>query len=167
MYVFVVNHLNNWPFEIPGTTAVAASKYLTDPIYSVDPGLRVINLCRAGRYQGRGYYVSLLGEARGHQPMPSVQTLEDVRLPAIVARLDADLSVDFQRAFVNVDSQMFELSGYFGRDPAGAHDALASSMFAALGAPLFRAVFERRSDGWKLMSLKLVSPLEVPSQHRA
>ncbi len=167
MHLFVVNHPNNWPFDIPGTTAVAASKYLTDTIYTVDPGLRVINLCRAGRYQGNGYYVSLLAEARGHEPLPSVRTLEDVRLPAIVARIDADLSEDLQREFADVDSPMFELSGYFGRDPTGAHDSLASTIFTSIGAPLFRAVFERRPDGWRLASLKLISPLEVPSQHRA
>jgi glutathione synthase/RimK-type ligase-like ATP-grasp enzyme len=166
MYIFVVNHLNNWPFDIPGTTAVAASKYLTDPIYSVDPGLRVINLCRGGRYQGHGYYVSLLAEARGHHPQPSVRALEDVRLPAIVERIDADLSSDLQREFEDVESQVFELSGYFGRDPAGAHDSLAATIFASIGAPLFRAVFEHRAEGWKLASLKLISPLEVPSQHR-
>ena len=166
MYVFVVNHLDNWPFDIPGTTAVAASRYLTDPIYSVDSSMRVINLCRAGRYQGRGYYVSLLAEARGHQPQPSVRTLEDARLPAMVARLDADLSSDFQHAFADVDSHLFELNGYFGRDPAEAHDTLAAKLFAAIGAPLCRAVFERRADGWKLSALRLLSPLDVPAQHR-
>ena len=166
MHLIVVNHLDSWPFDIPGTTAVAASRYLTDPIYSVDPGVRVINLCRAGRYQGRGYYVSLLAEARGHQPRPSVRTLEDVRLPAMVTRLDADLREAIQREFASVDSAIFELNGYFGRDPAEAHDAICARLFAAIDAPLFRAVFERRTDGWRLTSLRLVSPLEVPSQHR-
>jgi leucyl aminopeptidase len=30
-----------------------------------------LNLCRTGRYQGRGYYVSLLAEARGQRPLPN------------------------------------------------------------------------------------------------
>jgi len=61
---FVVNHARDWPFEIDGARVLTAREYLTDPAYAEHQSARIINLCRADRYQGRGYYVSLLAEAR-------------------------------------------------------------------------------------------------------
>ena len=57
--------------EIP-----TARRYLAEPDGGVEHSARVLNLCRTGRYQGRGYYVSLLAEARGHRALrrdPSVR----------------------------------------------------------------------------------------------
>ena len=75
----VVNHPRDWPFDIEGMRVVTARDYLTDPAYSENHSARVLNLCRTERYQGRGYYVSLLAEARGHRPVPEVKTLGDLQ----------------------------------------------------------------------------------------
>ena len=47
--------------------------------------VRIVNLCRTDRYQGRGYYVSLLAEARGHRALPEVKTLNESDLPGFEA----------------------------------------------------------------------------------
>ena len=65
--VFVVNHARDWPFDIESARVVSAREYLTDPAWSDLQSARIVNLCRTDRYQGRGYYVSLLAEARGHR----------------------------------------------------------------------------------------------------
>ena len=81
MNVFlVVNHQRDWPVDIPGASVISARKYLTDPAYSENRPARVLNLCRTDRYQGRGYYVSLLAEARGHRPLPEVKTIGDLQV---------------------------------------------------------------------------------------
>lgn len=41
--------------------------------------LRVINLCASARYLSRGYYCSLLAEARNHIVIPSVKTINEMR----------------------------------------------------------------------------------------
>ena len=41
--------------------------------------LRVINLCDSTRYLSRGYYCSLLAEARNHIVIPSVKTINELR----------------------------------------------------------------------------------------
>ena len=46
--------------------------------------MRVFNLCRTYRYQTLGYYVSLLAAARGHRPLPTVATLQDLRSHTVV-----------------------------------------------------------------------------------
>ena len=49
-----------------------ARVFLTDPAWTQLRGARVVNLCKSYRYQSRGYYVSLLSEARGHRALPKV-----------------------------------------------------------------------------------------------
>ena len=76
--LIVVNHARDWPFDIDGARVVTAREYLTDPAYAENTSARIINLCRTDRYQGRGYYVSLLAEARGHRALPEVKTLGEL-----------------------------------------------------------------------------------------
>ena len=64
-----------WPLDIPQARAVSARDYLTDPEFVEMKRAKVVNLCRDYGYQSIGYYVSLLAEARGHKPMPSVTTV--------------------------------------------------------------------------------------------
>lgn len=39
-----------------------------------EPGQRVVNMCDTERYLSRGYYCSLLAEARGQKVIPTVST---------------------------------------------------------------------------------------------
>jgi hypothetical protein len=82
----IVERPEKWPFDIPGVAVVAALDYLTGEQYGV-AGLRVLNLCRSYRYQSLGYYVSLLAMSRGHRPLPSVTTIQDLRTWSIVRAL--------------------------------------------------------------------------------
>ena len=58
--LLVVSQRRDWPFEIPGVTVVAARDYLADATHAAPSAARVFTLCRTDRYQGRGYYVSLV-----------------------------------------------------------------------------------------------------------
>ncbi|RCS25076.1 RimK family alpha-L-glutamate ligase [Phyllobacterium salinisoli] len=59
-------------------------KVMTNRDYLAHPALfngqrpRIINLSRTYTYQSRGYYASLLAEARGHRIIPSVETMIDL-----------------------------------------------------------------------------------------
>ncbi|MEZ4235170.1 MAG: glutamate-cysteine ligase family protein [Myxococcota bacterium] len=57
-------------------------------------GLTVINLCRSQRYLSRGYYVSLLADARAQTPLPSVETLEGMQHPNVLFRALAESGVE-------------------------------------------------------------------------
>src|SRR5882672_4508028 len=117
--LFVVNHLRHWPFEVSGASVVAARAYLTDPAYGESRTVKVFNLCKFDRYQGRGYYVSLLAEARGHLPIPDAQTIEDLQSEDLVHRLTQDLDESLQSSLRAALSDIFELDVYFGCDPTG------------------------------------------------
>ncbi|TMP63814.1 carboxylate--amine ligase [Pseudoalteromonas sp. S1610] len=44
-----------------------------------EPKTRIINLCDSSQYLSKGYYCSLLAEARKHQVLPSVKTINALR----------------------------------------------------------------------------------------
>ena len=61
---------------IPPELVVQADQYLEGGEALTTPGAVVVNLCRSCAYASKGYYVSLLADARGQQAIPSVETLE-------------------------------------------------------------------------------------------
>src|SRR3954469_17143812 len=84
--VIVTDHVPEW-FQAPDATVLTARRYLAESQGGPEGSVRVLNFCRTGRYQGRGYYVSLLAEARGERPMPDVKTIEDLKSEARVGTL--------------------------------------------------------------------------------
>ena len=165
--LFVVDRQQDWPFEIPGSSVATARTYLTDPRYSngIDP--QVVNLCRADRYQGRGYYASLLAEARGHRPLPDVKTIEDLQSDAHLALISAQIDELVQTSLQHDSSDLFELDAYFGHDPAELHPTLAQRLFTLAPAALLRAHFRRTHGRWQLNALSAIAVSDIPPQHRA
>lgn len=163
--LFVVDRAQQWPFEIPGSSVVTARAYLTEPAYANHLKARVVNLCKVNRYQGRGYYVSLLAEARGHEPAPGVRDLGDLQSEELRRSIGTQVA-ELTRAIRHEGSEIFELDVYFGRDPSGANAALARQLFAAARAPLLRAEFRKGAHGWELAKLQAIAAPDVQSRHR-
>ena len=114
--LIVVDDPDDWALEIPEAKIIAARTYLTGSLAATDPSgvnaavhapsptgqgmsrsVKLFNLCKSYRYQSSGYYVSLLAEARGHKPLPTVRTIEDLHSQALVRHLTEDLSSLIQR----------------------------------------------------------------------
>ncbi|HSV20445.1 MAG TPA: RimK family protein [Casimicrobiaceae bacterium] len=162
---FIVNQRRDWPYDLPGATVVTARDYLSDAAYAAAGPARIFNLCRTDRYQGRGYYVSLVAEARGHQPAPSVKTIEDLQAGIGTALFTATGRVT--EWTIDADpAQPFELDAYFGRDPATRNDAAARQVCDLLRAPLVRARFEHRGGEWRWTSAILLTPRDIPRELR-
>jgi glutathione synthase/RimK-type ligase-like ATP-grasp enzyme len=165
--LFVVDRQHEWPFDVPGSSVATARAYLTDSTTVSWTDVRVVNLCRADRYQGRGYYVSLLAEARGHHPLPDVKTIEDLQSPAEVELIAAEIDELVQDSLQHDKSDLFELDAYFGRDPAELHPTLAQQLFALAKAPILRVHFRRANGRWQLHELRAIGVSDIPPQHRA
>ena len=164
--LFVVSCPQEWPFEIAGSGTVAAQAYLTDPACSAGIDGQVVNLCRCDRYQGQGYYVSLLAEARGHRPLPDVKTLEDLQSATLVDLLAARLEPLIRRTLKKDDAEFFQLDTYFGRDPSGLHPAVSGQLFDLVRVPLLRAQFGRDGGRWQLTGVIALGPADVPPQQQ-
>lgn len=165
--LLVVDNPKRWSLTIPGVETIAAGDYLTERRYSDMRAAKVFNLCRSYRYQTAGYYVSLLAEARGHRPMPSISTLQDLRSRSVVRALSEDLDERIQRMLKPLRSASFELSIYFGQNMSRRYHPLAQALFDLFPAPLLRARLERSGKRWELRAVVLMGANDIPEHHRA
>ena len=67
-------------FEDTGLNVITFQDYLADFPKLNEPKTRVINLCDTEKYLSQGYYCSLLAQARKHRVLPSVNTINDLRM---------------------------------------------------------------------------------------
>lgn len=161
----VVVDPKDWPLNVPGVEVVSASKYLTDSSFSTMRNTRVFNLCRSYRYQNNGYYVSLLATARGHRPLPSVTTIQDMKSATIIRSATGELDELVQKSLEPIQSDAFALSVYFGRNMAKRYQRLARELFNLFPSPLLRAKFEHVDDEWRLLNVRPISMNDVPAPH--
>lgn len=164
--LIVVNNPAKWPLHIPDVDVVAAKAYLTDPRYSELKGTKVFNLSRYYTYQSMGYYVSLLAEARGHRPMPDVNTIMNLRALSMPRAESQDVDEVTQQALKPLKGDEFTLSIYFGRNMAARYKRLALMLFNLFPAPFLRAHFVRENNWWSLTSIGTIPYSEVPESHR-
>ncbi len=163
--LIVVNNPARWPFAIANAQVVAARAYLADSAYSTSRNVRVYNLSRSYRYQSTGYYVSLLAEARGHRPLPSISTVQDIKTPSLVRLASGELQDLIQKSLHHLQSDTFTLSIYFARNLARHYDRLSRALFNMFPAPLLRADFKREEEGWALQSINPIPTSEIPASH--
>src|SRR5690606_32945209 len=70
----VVSSAHDLP-ELPADRTVTADHYLAG-VEGLARGSTVVNLCRSYRYRSKGYYVSLIADARGQQALPTAEGVE-------------------------------------------------------------------------------------------
>lgn len=163
----VVENPRRWPFELERVEVVSARDYLTDHAWAERRRTAVYNLCRRYSYQSLGYYVSLLAEARGHRPLPSVSTLRSLGEGVLVRLASEELDELIQAGLRPLRSDDFRLGVYFGRNVARRHDRLARALFNLFPVPLFQARFRRDVDGrWRLAAVRPVATGDIPDEHR-
>lgn len=163
--IIVLDNPKSWALDIPEAEIVTARSYLTDERYSKLRKTRVFNLCRSYKYQSTGYYVSLLAEARGHRPLPSVMTIQDLKSQSMVRFVSDELDNAIQKNLRPIQSERFTLSIYFGRNLAKRYDALSQKLFSQFQAPLLQAQFSRTAGHWNLQSIQPVSTGQIPEEH--
>ena len=66
---------------LPPEQVTSADRYLEGGEGLADARCVVVNLCRSTRYGSKGYYVSLLADARGQQVLPSLETVQGLADP--------------------------------------------------------------------------------------
>ena len=77
--------------DIPTLTA---DEYLEGAQGGSSRGAVVVNLCRSYAYLSKGYYVSLLADARGQRALPSLEAIEQVNNPFAYFREMRELGLD-------------------------------------------------------------------------
>jgi glutathione synthase/RimK-type ligase-like ATP-grasp enzyme len=161
----VVNNPQNCRISLPETEVVSAKNYLASAHFSIQRNARVFNLCRSYRYQSVGYYVSLLAQARGHRPLPSVQTIQDLKTPTMTRLAGAEFDDLIQQSLSHIQSDKFTLSIYFGHNLAKCHDRLSMRLFQYFQAPFLQASFVLTHNKWQLQNIAPMPLTDVPEDH--
>ena len=160
----VVDDPAAWTLGRESAQVISVSDYL-----GASPGggarVRIFNLAGSYRYQSRGYYVSLLAEARGHKVIPAVRTIQELNASSLVRFLPSSLDERVQRSLRRIHSDEFSLSVYFGENVASQHARLASALYQAYQAPFLRFRFRRGKAGWSLRGVRALALEEIPASH--
>lgn len=155
----VVDRLSDWASYYHCDHVVSAEEYLgADP--SPDAPALVINLCRDYQYLGKGYYSSLLAEARGDRVIPSVRTINELSRRSMytlgLSSLAALLKKN-QSYLEKEDASHYLLHIYFGSCAAEELQSLARQLFDLFPCPLLEVRFKRSQDLWSIENVRTFS----------
>jgi glutathione synthase/RimK-type ligase-like ATP-grasp enzyme len=78
-WVILVDQPKDLPNAETPHKVITTSEYLARPRLFDAARPKLVNLARSYAYQSKGYYASLLAEARGHRVVPSVETMLELR----------------------------------------------------------------------------------------
>ena len=79
-WVILVDQARDFPNADTPHKVITTGDYLARPKLFAGLGrAKIVNLSRSYNYQSKGYYASLLAEARGHRVIPTVETMLDLR----------------------------------------------------------------------------------------
>lgn len=163
--IIVINKPSHWVWDTPGVEVVSPRQYLSNSGFSSLRNVRVFNLSNDYAYQTRGYYVSLLAEARGHKVVPSVKNILDLKERALVKSVSEDLDALIQRNLKRIRSKEFVLSIYFGQNISSQYVKLAKELHKLFQAPFLRARFVHNGRKWEVFSIRTIPLKEVPEHH--
>lgn len=160
----VVNEPDKWNFSFDNLTIISSKDYLTDPKYSFVKKARIFNLCKDYSYQSKGYYVSLLAEARGHLPIPTIKNLVDLKAPKLMRIVSDEFDEVIQNSLKTIKSREFTLSIYFGQNVAQKYKELSTLFYKNFQVPFLRVKFTFNQK-WQVQSIKAISESDIPQEH--
>ncbi len=161
----VVDNPKSWKFLAENIQVVSAQEYLTNADFASQKNLRVFNLCKDYSYQSKGYYVSLLAEARGHSPIPNSKNLVDLRAPKLVKVISEEFEDLIQQSLKSIKSREFVLSIYFGQNVAQKYKELSATFFKNFQIPFLRVKFNF-THKWNIQHIRAIAYAEIPQEHK-
>jgi glutathione synthase/RimK-type ligase-like ATP-grasp enzyme len=161
----VIENPEDCSLVFSGVEPVAARAYLTDETFTGLRGVKILNICRSYRYQSMGYYVSLLAEARGHKPVPSITAIQDMKSVGIIRLASDELEEVMAKALAEHQPEKLSFSAYFGKTPEKGLEQLASRLFKLFPSPFLRADLSFQ-NGWQLQNVSPLSVKDIPPEER-
>lgn len=169
--LIVVDRAKDWAPYYPSEDVLTFDQYLQ---FSAPPAsrVRVINLCQSAKYLSRGYYCSLLAEARGHHVVPSVMTLNDLSRKGLFSleleELDASVInwLEAAGSAINPASDEREATHEvkvrtcFGQSEHPELRPVVRALFERFPCPILEIVFKRRKQ-WQIESMKPAAPVDL------
>ncbi len=104
-WVILVDQPKDFPNADTPHKVITASEYLARPKLFEFGRPKLVNLSRSYAYQSKGYYASLLAEARGHRVVPTVETMLELREAKLYEHALPELEDELNRCARKADFQ--------------------------------------------------------------
>ena len=104
-WVILVDQPRDLPNAETPHKVITTSEYLARPRLFDMARPKLVNLARSYAYQSKGYYASLLAEARGHRVVPTVETMLELREQKLYEHALPDLEEELNRCARRADFQ--------------------------------------------------------------
>src|SRR5579859_3929152 len=104
-WVILVDQPRDLPNAETPHKVISTSEYLARPRLFDMGRPKLVNLARSYAYQSKGYYASLLAEARGHRVVPTVETMLELREQKLYEHALPDLEDELNRCARRADFQ--------------------------------------------------------------
>lgn len=140
---------------LPGREAVTFDAYLQGEGDLRNPGLRVINLCDTQHYLSRGYYCSLLAEARRQKVIPEVAVINDLREAGRGSGLTLAEQLPTELPVADAHGESPSHIVYFGWTADPAWQPLGREIFRRFPAPVLQVSLRSGRTGPRVLISRL------------
>ncbi len=143
-WVILVDTLKDFPNEDTPHKVITTKDYLARSNLFRGTRPKIINLSRSFNYQSRGYYCSLLAEARGHRVIPSVETMVDLGARQLYAQALPELDDALSKALAAADDKTVptRIVAYFGTVEDHRFDRFGRLLFDWFRCPVLDVTVE-------------------------
>jgi glutathione synthase/RimK-type ligase-like ATP-grasp enzyme len=144
-WVILVDQPKDLPNADTPHKVISTSDYLARPRLFDMGRPKIVNLSRSYAYQSKGYYASLLAEARGHRVMPTVETMLELREAKLYERALPELEDELNRCARRADFQPeaeFKLLVCFGIARDARFEAFGRLLFDWFRCPALEVTIE-------------------------
>lgn len=165
-YAIVVDRLSDWPGSREGLRLLTADDYLEQAAGDSEPA-RVVILTRRYAYLTGGYYCSLLAEARGQLPMPTVADVISLSRRNLVTVAAPELEQTLQRTMDRLTHKPTAphlLHVFLGRPDDTRFRRFAAECFDVFRFPILRVTLQRNGRRWSLERIEARGLHQVPAE---
>jgi ATP-grasp domain-containing protein len=144
-WVILVDQAKDFPATETPHKVIPTAEYLARPKLFEAARPKLVNLSRSYAYQSKGYYASLLAEARGHRVVPTVETMLELREAKLYEHALPDLEEELNKCAGKADFQPegeFKFLVYFGIAQDARFDSFGRLVFEYFRCPALEITVE-------------------------
>src|SRR5579864_1496274 len=144
-WVILVDQGRDLPNAETPHKVISTAEYLARPRLFDMWRPKIVNLARSYAYQSKGYYASLLAEARGHRVVPTVETMLELRESKLYDHALPELEDELNRCARKADFQTeaeFRLLVCFGLARDARFEAFGRLLFDWFRCPAVEVTIE-------------------------
>lgn len=170
-YVIVSEKILDLDYSDPDTLFVTAADFIANKSSGIDfrklDGSKVINMCSSFDYLSKGYYCSLMAEARGIRCIPGVEDMISLQWKRHYQTALPELNTLVDKCFRPPASEpsSYKYIVYFGRMRGGSLEPLGRKLFDLFRFPMISVEIKRDSKGrWTVDSVEPLSLGDLPRE---